>query len=523
MSESKARLRTILIKNVKSIREVEITPDGDITEIRGDAGQGKTSVLQAIEAAIRGMDPSMVRKGESAGEITIDAGIARINRIIKADGSKDYLAVTGENGQPVEKVKDFLAAIFGKDSFDPLAWVQLGSGENKGKTERLRRQRDELLDSMPVRLDTDEVVDRVTALGSDVKASLMEVDLGSVDFVNQHALVACREVEEAVYNHRKSYNDTLKRAESTLAITLPASSIPPDVDIEELRKIEEQASKDYHTAMGRIEARASTRERADRLEAKIEQAAKQLPSREGNDRSLTLAKERETKLNGEIADMQARLDRMRQEHRQARAFIEELERTDNQLDNLDDDRQELAQIRAEIDGGEVNDPEALRKAWDAARINCIEREAQDCYDAAVNAVTEARNKSECYDKLVTLFRDELPKSIIERMEMPVEGLGVDGDNVTLHGIPLHQLGTSQQISVGVKLYAARHPRIGFCPVDRAESIGREDRKALAEAAHDLGMQLIMTIVDPDAIPGPGVVVMRGGEAVRGEEAGEVVA
>ena len=44
----RARVLAIRARDVKLIREVEIDAIGDILEIRGDAGQGKTTILQSI-------------------------------------------------------------------------------------------------------------------------------------------------------------------------------------------------------------------------------------------------------------------------------------------------------------------------------------------------------------------------------------------------------------------------------------------------------------------------------------------
>jgi hypothetical protein len=43
------------------------------------------------------------------------------------------------------------------------------------------------------------------------------------------------------------------------------------------------------------------------------------------------------------------------------------------------------------------------------------------------------------------------------------------------------------------------------------------RLALRNAAAEIGLQLIMTFVDADAVPGPGVTVMVAGEAAKAEE------
>ena len=145
----KARVLSLHARNVKCVKEVAINFDGDIQEIRGDSGQGKTTILTAIEGALRGLDPEMVRKGESAAEIELHLTEGRIKRIVPADGSAHTLMVTDKNGAPVAKAKDFLNTIVASgDAFRPIAWVQLGGGEDRGRTERLRRQRDQLLEGL---------------------------------------------------------------------------------------------------------------------------------------------------------------------------------------------------------------------------------------------------------------------------------------------------------------------------------------------------------------------------------------
>jgi hypothetical protein len=100
------------------------------------------------------------------------------------------------------------------------------------------------------------------------------------------------------------------------------------------------------------------------------------------------------------------------------------------------------------------------------------------------------------------------------MKMPVPGLGISEGVVTFNGIPLHQLGTSEQIRVAVMVAAAINPHTGFMLIDGAESMGSKDKAELVRAAGELGICLVMTYVDPTAVPGEGRVVMRAGEVVR---------
>jgi len=90
----------------------------------------------------------------------------------------------------------------------------------------------------------------------------------------------------------------------------------------------------------------------------------------------------------------------------------------------------------------------------------------------------------------------------------------------VHGVPLHALGTSEQIKIAVQIAAALNRQIGWVPIDRAESLGRADRVAIGEVQRELNLQIILVYVDPDAEPAPGVTVMTNGEVMQARAAGE---
>jgi hypothetical protein len=222
-------------------------------------------------------------------------------------------------------------------------------------------------------------------------------------------------------------------------------------------------------------------------------------------------------LRGEtlIENLRLQLREAEDKLRKLNEKITRLNLVGNRLDTLDAKRAELAEIdRAGLATGTT--PEALRDLcikMNNAQAVTSARRLQDAHDAASERAIKARQYADYFDKLVALFRDELPKRLVARMTMPAEGLAVESETIKIHGVPLHQLGTSEQIRVGVAIAAALNPQTGFILVDGAESMGRGDRLALAEAAKEQGLQLIMSFVDPDAEPKDGVVVMSHGERV----------
>jgi energy-coupling factor transporter ATP-binding protein EcfA2 len=509
---SRARINALTVRNVKCVKEVQITPEGDIVEIRGDSGQGKTTVLESIEGAIRGLDTSMIRRGETSAEIVLETSAARINRIIHADGSRDYLTVTDPNtGKKIDKAAEFLKALFGPTAFNPLAWVQLGGGDGKGKTDRLRRQRDELLNAMPVTLEPASIAQAVRALGDDVAAELGECNLDEVDY-GQHALVVCAALQRACYDYRKVLNSYVEKAQATLDNTPAPEIAAPTATLAQCQAHEDAMSQAYHKAMGQIEANKASFARLEGLRGWAAEAPMPRPLTEIEADATRLSQEREAVV-GEIGRLRAQLQAMEAHRDKIADRVTALSRERNEAETYASRRKELEAMEESMGVTREIAIDRYREDLDRAKAMSQARRLQDLHDGAVQKASEAAAKSARFDALVELFRDALPKQIIASMTMPIAGLGVEGEAITLSGVPLHQLGTSQQIRVGVRIAAALNPRAGFILVDGAESLGREDRRALAEEAHELGVQLIMTYVDPDATAEGGAVVMRGGERV----------
>src|SRR3990167_90897 len=117
-------------ENFKRLRAVEITPDGSVVVIRGRNAQGKTSVMDAIAAALGGKDlcrEKPIRDGEERAEITVDLGEYTITRVFTAKDS--YLTVKNADGAKIANPQARLDGLIGKISFDPLEFTRTKPGD----------------------------------------------------------------------------------------------------------------------------------------------------------------------------------------------------------------------------------------------------------------------------------------------------------------------------------------------------------------------------------------------------------
>lgn len=116
----------LTIENIMRLSAVEITPDGAVVVIGGDNGQGKSSVLLAIEMALGGKGHAVeqpVRAGEEKGRIGIDLGEIFVERIFNAGGGTK-LVVKAANGAVFPSPQAMLDHLVGKLSFDPLGFAR---------------------------------------------------------------------------------------------------------------------------------------------------------------------------------------------------------------------------------------------------------------------------------------------------------------------------------------------------------------------------------------------------------------
>ncbi|HWD97364.1 MAG TPA: AAA family ATPase [Acidimicrobiales bacterium] len=114
-------------ENVKRLRAVEITPDGNVVVIAGRNAQGKTSVLDSIWLALGGGAASKdtakpIRDGEDNASVFLDLGDFTVKRTWAGD--KTALTVMSKEGAKYPSPQKFLDEKLGALSFDPLAFAQ---------------------------------------------------------------------------------------------------------------------------------------------------------------------------------------------------------------------------------------------------------------------------------------------------------------------------------------------------------------------------------------------------------------
>ena len=127
-------------ENFKRLEAVEIRPVDDVVVLSGANDQGKSSVLDAIQAAIvggRGMKdtPEPIRRGEERAEVNLDLGDLHIRRIWEP--GKNRVEVTNADGQKYSTPQAILDVLTGSLTFDPLEFARMQPRDQRATLLRL--------------------------------------------------------------------------------------------------------------------------------------------------------------------------------------------------------------------------------------------------------------------------------------------------------------------------------------------------------------------------------------------------
>ena len=218
-------------ENIKRLVVVEITPDGNIIQITGRNGSGKSSTIDAIWYCLGGADnipKRPIRMGQDKGYIRLDLGELIVERTFTAKGS--YLKVTNADGLSFQSPQKVLDKLVGALSFDPLAFMRMRPADQISQLQNLTG-------------------------------------------VNGAAVA---EANKTDYEARRDINRDAKAARARAdAITVPDDAPTVEVDLSELREKIENAERQNAVIQTAIESRDALYERIRKGKDLIEDLQKQ--------------------------------------------------------------------------------------------------------------------------------------------------------------------------------------------------------------------------------------------------------
>ncbi len=482
----------VKVDNFKRIGHVDLsTADKAMILVGGKNGAGKSSLLDAISAALMGekaCPEEPIQRGKDSGSVVVKLEGYTVSRTWtrKADGSVgSTLKIVGPDGG-VGSPQTWLSGKMGDLTCDPLAFM---SAKPEAQADRLRKLTG--LDVSTLDAARKRTFDARTEVGRD----------GQKEAAVLANMPECSDAPEA------PVVPTYVQAELVEAELVEAPQTSPASILEE------------------IAAAELTERAAEAAAAALQTAA----------RNCTLATER-------LGTIHSRIDRLRAELAAAESELAGEEERAGQLaaarvaasDALDAARSLIiptAPLRSRLAGLEAENKAARDAAQAqnaAARAKATEANAQAQRDAAAKnelarkAADEANGKlrgKEAYklqkQKVDALRADYAAKTeeiakvdaqkaaMLAAAKFPVDGLSFDKDGgVTYRDLPLSQASGAERIRVSMAIALASNPTIKLVLIRDASLLDEDSLAMVAEMAEAAGAQVILERVgsgDPDAV------------------------
>jgi hypothetical protein len=439
-----AALRVVSLEatNIKRLRAVHITPEGDVVDIGGANNQGKSSVLDSIMYALGGKDAipaEPIRNGETDASIVLDLGDVIVTRLFtresystcrkcgqdshetrSGEGPADHnwdpivsytetnstLTVKSRDGARYPSPQAMLDKLLGDLTFDPREFAFQKPKDQLATLESITK-----LDTKPIDRQRADAVARRSALKK-------QVDAATVRLNDMPAMEAGVPVEELSLDALNAEMTEVERLQK-VATDVQASAR------------EAKSTFDHHVS--RVTAAEAI---VENLKRQLAEAEAELVTRRGDSAKAQL-------------DEKAKRD-------VAEAAVAAVPASTVIREKL----AELVATNAKV------------------RANAKRRgQMETIADLEKQVATESGNISAL---------DEHKRDLIAAVKFPVEGLGFGEEGVLLNGLPFEQASTSEQLTVSVAIGIALNPKLRVLLVRNGESLDSKSMKTLAELAakHD---------------------------------------
>lgn len=493
------RIVRIAVRNFLGIRDFETELKDGMNVVSGSNGSGKSSFLKAVQKALRGgrADGPWVihrlRNGSgfigaavkdddhdepTVAEILVELdGAISINRRITAKGTD--VKVTRREGAlnvNVPAPQSFLDSIVSPNSLNPVEFFNAPAAE----------RRKILLSLVPPLLTRNDVAGILQEHFEPNGISDAEIPLILAPF-EKIGLEELRRLDDVIMLRRqaawgvKEHHEEASKAEEA---KIPAGVVidPTKTDMSNLLAELEAANKTQSAvtaARHSLTGIVAERDRAGQDIARVVDDGAKSVQRIKNQVALYRA---------EIAEIQEKLERT------IRLVASEEQAVEQAAQNA---RAELVALEARVATAQEHlntaveaavDPEPIRsqlstyeqnKAYDTA-FN-LARQHEELWAAAAAAVRgyDAANQDG--------IRTQAPRLLWSRLEeTPLKGLdlGMEGDRITVRGIDIDNLSTSEQIRVALAIAHAMAGELTTICVDGFEALDPSTRAAFRDVAKD---------------------------------------
>lgn len=473
------RISRLRISNYRGIEELDTSVGDGGLLVKGGNGLGKTSVLNAVRAALeaRGIGPEAIRIGHDRAEILVDMDHFAVKRVITRDRST--VKITDEDGAEVRSPQKWLNELVG-DGLDPITFFEAKPKDRKAI----------LFQAFPLRIDADTL------------AKHLPPDFGyRAKCADRHALDVLDEVRKNAYDQRTLVNAELKKVDAEIATIEP---IPFDPAVKVTGAEAKQYSAELGTALDGLRMKTKVNEdvlsKMEGWKAKGEELRKEADAIRPSDEERQAALDEMTAAKAKVDELYEALEKARAENVEAARKHQEIGHRSEKAAALEKQAADIpeAKLPYEIEEGALqrleNQMEKAAKLVEGALRN----DASLAVDAQLKELSnKSRELGKSAGSLTTIIKtmsETLPAELMKE-QAGVPGLTIDGDRIFIDGVDLEGLSGREQLLIAVEVARRVNSKIKILTVDKMECIDPDHVEAFVKACTKDGYQLLATRVD----------------------------
>lgn len=215
------QLARVKISSIMGIEEVEFDVKS-LTIVKGKNGLGKTSISEAIRAALgEGNEAQILRNGAKKGEIVLEFDNGhKLSRKISENGKKST-SMVDELGRKIESPVSQIKGLLNVLSINPVEIITLKADKRVNYVK----------ENLPTFLDK-------VKLDKALRNSKLDIN---INYDTADALTELKSIHKALYDKRAVSNQLIKNCNASLE-RLEESAVTIDVDVPALQKEQEDIS-----------------------------------------------------------------------------------------------------------------------------------------------------------------------------------------------------------------------------------------------------------------------------------------
>lgn len=531
------KIKKLKIKNYIGVKELNWDP-GQINYIKGPKGAGKTSITEAIETAMTNNKrrTEVIRHGEDEALLFIETDEhLEVDRRLRTDKS-DYLRLKGDmvSKSTEGELRKFLAG----DIFRPLDFIDLSVSE----------QTEIILSMIKMDYSDDEINDW---FGEDVLSNIN---------TSKHLLQILKDIESKFYNERQEVNREIKSLEAQvkgIERELPPNYDGEKWQNEQVQEYYDKVSKarDINQKIDKAESiRENFEDRIAKIKAEGQSKKEEVKEEYRNKKEeinseintfkgqiedqkegIELTdKELQSELNGideqlekEIAELKERAAKKKESAKEEAAAIrkhhkeyiqsckEKISAKKSELNSLDSQQelelksvdQETAQ-KIETQKNNLGSAKDFLEKKEKIDIKPLQEKADEVaamkeYLSEWNRMVRIRD-NQLFDKkeysdhltrLIEIARNK-PTELIQKHEMPLEGISVDGEGlIRIDGTLLDGLSDGEKLEIAFKIALQRMGHLRIMCLDGFQDLNKTERDKIVKLCEDEDIQAFITMTE----------------------------